>query len=68
MYPERAQVFISVADDGRGPTTPEDEEGHLGLRLLTDTLQDLGGTLRLAARPGGGAILTATFSLNLTAH
>lgn len=63
-----SQVFISVADDGRGPTTPEDEEGHLGLRLLTDTLQDLGGTLRLAARPGGGAILTATFSLNLTAH
>jgi signal transduction histidine kinase len=62
------QVFISVADDGRGPTAPAAEEGHLGLRLLTDTLTDLGGTLRLAARPGGGAVLTATFSTNLLAQ
>jgi signal transduction histidine kinase len=60
-----SQVVISVADDGRGPTTPDNEEGHLGLRLLTDTLQDLGGTLTLAARPGGGAVLTATFPLSL---
>ena len=59
-----SQVFISVADDGRGPTAPTSEEGHLGLRLLTDTLEDLGGTLRLAPRPGGGAVLTATFSIN----
>jgi signal transduction histidine kinase len=63
-----SQVFISVADDGRGPTTPATEEGHLGLRLLTDTLQDLGGTLRLAPRPGGGAVLTATFSLNFASR
>ena len=60
-----SQVVISVADDGRGPTTPDNEEGHLGMRLLTDTLQDLGGALSLAARPGGGAVLTATFPLNL---
>src|SRR3954447_2674322 len=61
-----SQVFISVADDGRGLTSSVVEEGHLGLRLLTDTLHDLGGTLRLAPRPGGGAVLTATFSLHLT--
>src|SRR3954454_22189375 len=63
-----SQVFISVADDGRGPTTPDNEEGHLGLRLLADTVQDLGGTLRLAARPDGGAVLTASFSLNLSSQ
>jgi signal transduction histidine kinase len=62
-----SQVFISVADDGRGPTTPQDPESHLGLRLLTDTLQDLGGTASLGARPGGGAVLSATFSLTLAA-
>jgi signal transduction histidine kinase len=62
------QVFISVADDGRGPTSPTAPEGHLGLRLLTDTLQDVGGTLRLAPRPGGGAVLTATFSLNFASR
>ena len=62
-----SQVFISVADDGRGPTTPADPESHLGLRLLTDTLRDLGGTASLMARPGGGAILSATFSLTLAA-
>jgi signal transduction histidine kinase len=60
-----SQVFISVADDGRGPTTPQDPESHLGLRLLTDTLQDLGGTASLGPRPGGGAVLSATFSLTL---
>ena len=63
-----SQVFISVADDGRGPTTPNGEENHLGLRLLTDTLRDLGGTLNLTARPGGGAVLSASFSLNLSAQ
>jgi signal transduction histidine kinase len=57
-----AQVFISVADDGRGPTESATEEGHFGLRMLTETLQDLGGTLRLGPRPGGGAVLTASFS------
>jgi signal transduction histidine kinase len=63
-----SQVFISVADDGRGPTSPTAPEGHMGLRLLTDTLQDVGGTLRLAPRPGGGAVLTATFSLNFASR
>jgi signal transduction histidine kinase len=63
-----SQVFISVADDGRGLRSSVVEDGHLGLRLLTDTLHDLGGTLRLAPRPGGGAVLTATFSLHLGAR
>lgn len=62
-----SQVFISVADDGRGPTTPENPEAHLGLRLLADTLQDLGGTASLGPRPGGGAVLSASFSLNFAA-
>jgi signal transduction histidine kinase len=62
-----SQIFISVADDGRGPTTPDSEEGHLGLRLLTDTMQDLGGSVSLTTRPGGGAVLAASFSVNLSA-
>jgi signal transduction histidine kinase len=58
-----AEVFISVADDGVGPTTAATEEGHFGLRMLTETLHDLEGTVRLAPRPEGGAVLTATFLL-----
>lgn len=51
------QVEILVSDDGRGvPTTPV-EEGHVGLRLLGQLVQDLGGTLTISNDPQGGASL-----------
>ena len=59
-------VRLDVADDGRGfPDTLPDRrgEGHLGLRLVADRVLDLGGTVDLGARPGGGAVVTAVLPL-----
>jgi len=60
-------VVVSVKDDGvglsrsTGQRTPPTDEGHLGLRLLRDTLRTLGGDLTLRDDPEGGAVLVAGF-------
>ena len=66
-------VVVEVEDDGRGvsATRPGDEresEGHLGLRLLAQTLTRLGGTLDLGPSAAGGALLRATFPVALSAR
>ena len=57
------QVMIRVVDDGRGPGAEpvSSPEGHLGLRLLTDTVHDVGGSVAVTAGPGGGTSLVARF-------
>ncbi len=60
-------VLVRVRDDGRGPgpdpgTSPE---GHLGLRLLRDTISDFGGDLEIQAAIGGGTTLVARFPVVL---
>jgi len=63
---EGHDVVVSVADDGVGvddQTAPE--EGHVGLRLLGDTVRDFGGHLDLRPRAEGGAILEARFRADL---
>jgi len=55
-------VRLEIADDGVGfPDSGTDRrtEGHLGLKLVRDRIEDLGGTLELGPRLGGGAVLTA---------
>ncbi|MBB3082992.1 sensor histidine kinase [Geodermatophilus sabuli] len=55
-------VRLEIADDGVGfPAggTDRRHEGHLGLSLLRDRIVDLGGTMTLGERSGGGALLTA---------
>lgn len=56
------EVSISVADDGRGLPEPRKDSGgsSFGLRLLEDTLVDLGGELSLKPGARGGAVLSAT--------
>jgi len=61
-----ADVVISVADDGRGLAPPAADSGHVGLRLLGDTVHDLGGTLVLAPGPEHGTVLSATFPANIS--
>ena len=40
-------------------------DGHLGLRLLSDTLDDFGGSVELGATAGGGVIVVARFPADL---
>jgi signal transduction histidine kinase len=57
-----AGVLLQVSDDGRGlpaGVTPETLElqGHMGLAGMRERITALGGTVRLQARAGAGALL-----------
>lgn len=53
---------ITVSDDGRGfSAAAPRKEGHFGLRILKDTIQQAGGTLHIRTAPGRGTAVTATF-------
>ena len=59
------QAVVTVSDDGVGMDGIPTPSGHVGLRLLTDTLDDVGGRIRLSSPPGGGTTVRATFPLSL---
>lgn len=59
-------IVVRVVDDGRGLSqSGAAAPGHLGLRLLEDTVRDLGGRLDLSPGASGGAILEAIFPAEL---
>ncbi len=51
---------ISISDNGRGFDNAQGSvDGHLGLRILKDTLREAGGTLQILSVPGAGTTVTA---------
>jgi len=60
---EDDEVLVRVADDGMGPAAAQEavRRGHLGLRLLKDTLSDFGGDLDLEPGARQGTSLEARF-------
>ena len=62
---EGAHLHVEVSDDGVGIGDTGPVKGHLGLRLLEDTLRDFRGRLDVLSEAGGGTTLTATFPVNL---
>jgi signal transduction histidine kinase len=62
---ESQNIVVSVSDNGLGVKDGPVAEGHLGLRLLEDTVHDLGGQMTLRSPPSGGALLDASFPVNL---
>lgn len=54
-------AVLEVTDDGRGvdPTTTGvgRTDGHMGLQILHDLIQNAGGTLTLSPADGGGSVL-----------
>lgn len=70
VHEEGDLVTVRVRDDGRGlpvgpAGSPQPPEGHLGLRLLADTVRDLGGTLDVGPAPRRGTQLEVTFPSHL---
>lgn len=62
-----SDVVVRVIDDGRGPGARpgHSPRGHLGLRLLRDTVRDFGGRLDVRSRAVGGTELVAEFPVAL---
>lgn len=55
-------VTLRIADNGVGmeqQSMDRRAEGHLGLRLLRDRVEALGGTLQVDSRPSAGTTVTA---------
>lgn len=51
---------ISVSDNGKGfDKTQGSADGHLGLRILQDTIREAGGGLDVLSIPGAGTTVTA---------
>jgi signal transduction histidine kinase len=70
VHEEGDLITVTVRDDGRGlpvgpAGSPQPPEGHLGLRLLADTVRDLGGTLDAGPAPRRGTQLEVTFPSHL---
>ena len=55
-------LVLSVRDDGVGGVDPSRGSGIVG---LTDRVEALGGSLRVASRPGKGTRITAELPLQL---
>jgi signal transduction histidine kinase len=56
LHHQRSLV-VRISDDGRGFDLDKTREGA-GLRNMRDRIEDLGGTVELAARPGRGTVIT----------
>ncbi|NUR08441.1 MAG: hypothetical protein HOQ22_18285 [Nocardioidaceae bacterium] len=72
VHQDGGTVVVSVTDDGVGPPEPLElsrsrKEGHLGLRLLRDTLVDVGGSIDLRRGDDGGARLICRLPADLQA-
>lgn len=58
------RTTLTVRDDGRGfdPESPS-PDGHLGLRIMRDTVRVVGGDLAITSRVGEGATVVATLAV-----
>jgi signal transduction histidine kinase len=62
---EGATLHVEVSDDGVGLVDAPTAKGHLGLRILEDTLRDFGGRLEVLTDGDRGTVLEARFPANL---
>ena len=51
---DERRLVVRVADDGRGYAGAPAETGHLGLQLMRDAVDDLGGQFTIRTAPEGG--------------
>ena len=54
---EGSTVVLAVVDDGRGFDPQVRREGHLGLRLVEDLVESVGGRLTISSEPGRTSVI-----------
>ncbi|HET9643460.1 MAG TPA: histidine kinase [Burkholderiaceae bacterium] len=59
----KGELKVSVSDNGRGIADSETRRGF-GVIGMRERASGAGGTLEIAARPGGGTVVEARFALN----
>nr|WP_245190280.1 ATP-binding protein [Leucobacter exalbidus] len=65
FFPESVGVDIADAGPGFDPDAVAQREGvGFGLRAMTWRAQNLGGTLSIESRPGGGTVIAASIPLD----
>jgi two-component system, NarL family, sensor histidine kinase UhpB len=57
------RILVSLTDDGVGLPVDWTRPGHFGLRGLSERTAQLGGTLNVGNRAGGGVLLSAEIPL-----
>jgi signal transduction histidine kinase len=57
LHHSQRSLVVRISDDGRGFDLGKTRQG-VGLRNIRDRIEDLGGTVELAARPGRGTVIT----------
>ncbi len=61
LHFQKAQVKVSITDDGKGfiPESVEKGKDHFGLMTMRERTELLSGTFELKSRPGRGTTITA---------
>jgi signal transduction histidine kinase len=60
---EGAELCLEIRDDGKGFDPSVEFAGHLGLRLMRERAQQLGGTLTITSAPRAGTAVIARVPL-----
>jgi signal transduction histidine kinase len=61
---DRRELLVELRDDGVGFDPSVRQPGHLGLRMMGQRIEQLGGTLQVDSRPGRGTRISATIPLS----
>ncbi|WP_150307101.1 sensor histidine kinase [Planctomonas psychrotolerans] len=57
---EGDDTVLSISDDGLGFNSAAGApDGHVGLQIMRDTIEDAGGSIAVASRPGAGTVVEA---------
>jgi len=51
------QIDLTIQDDGLGFDPANIDPGHLGLSIMSDRIQNIGGTLETISRQGEGTLI-----------
>ncbi len=61
-HSERRQAALHIRDDGRGFDPQVIPAEHMGLKIMAERVQEIGGDLQIHSKPGHGAEVTVTWT------